>query len=63
MRGQVNTSAQKQAILLGFVPIRLRGDAAVGLLKEEMRRLGSVILECLLKLHVFPAGGLPCGGP
>ncbi|SNL97216.1 tRNA (uracil-5-)-methyltransferase Gid [Streptococcus pneumoniae] len=33
----------------------LRGDAltnAVGLLKEEMRRLGSVILE-LLRLHVF----------
>ena len=50
----------KQTILLNwFVLIPLRGDAltnAVGLLKEEMRRLGSVILESAEATRV-PAGG------
>ena len=58
--GSSQHHSTKQTILLNwFVPIPYVGDAltnAVGLLKEEMRRLGSVILESAEATRV-PAGG------
>ena len=59
MRGLNPLRNTKQTTLRNWFVPTLRGDSltnAVGLLKEEMRRLGSVILEAAEATRV-PAGG------